>query len=67
MPAPASRGGADRRFVLALDRRIGDLKDVEHTRRDMVQQVRQGCGYPDKPHFARLFELEKRVERAVLF
>ena len=65
-PRPGFGSRADRRFVLALDRRIGDLENVEHARRDMVRQVRQGGGDTDEPHFARLLEFEQRVERAVL-
>ena len=59
-------GGSDRRFVYTLDRRIRDLKDIENTHRNMVDQMGQCAGHADKPHLAGLPELEEGVERAVL-
>src|ERR1700737_4714046 len=60
-------GGGDQRLVLTLDRRIRDLKDVENTHGNMVDQMGQCAGHADKPHFAGVSEFQECVERAVLF
>src|SRR6202035_4921298 len=56
----------DRSFVLTLDRRVRDLKDVKNAHRDVVDQVGQGARHADKSHLAGLSELEKCIECAVL-
>src|SRR5260370_42332876 len=58
-------GSGDRSFVLTLDRRIRDLKDVKNSHRDVVDQVGQGARHADKSHLAGLSELEKCIECAV--
>ena len=47
-------GSRDRRFVFTLDRRVRDLKDIENTHRNMVDQVRQGAGQADIVFFRPL-------------
>src|SRR5690348_11889789 len=59
-------GSGDRRLVFTLDRRVRDLKDIENTHRNMVDQVRQGAGHADKSHLSSLSEFEEGIERAVL-
>ena len=41
--SPLLSGSGDRRFVFTFDRRVRDLKDIENTHRNMVDQVGQ-CG-----------------------
>ena len=50
-------GSGDRRFVFALNRRVRDLKDIENTHRNMVDQMGQCAGHADEPHLAGLSEL----------
>src|SRR5882762_1606733 len=59
-------GSGDRRFVFTLDRRIRDLKDIENTHGNVVDQMGQCAGHADKPHLAGLSELQECIERAVL-
>ena len=42
-PAPASAAPRDQLLVLALQRRVGDLEDVEDAHLDVVGEVRQQC------------------------
>jgi hypothetical protein len=67
MPAPLLSGSGDRRLVFALDRRIRDLKDIENTHGNVVDQMGQCAGHTDKPHLTGLSELQECFERAVLF
>jgi hypothetical protein len=51
--ASARRGrGGDEILMLALDRRVGDLEDVEDTHGDVVRQVRRDPGHPDEADLA---------------
>src|SRR3990172_3772474 len=46
------------RLVFALERRVGDLENVEHAHGDMVLQVRQGGGHANEADLALLLEVE---------
>ena len=53
--ARARRGrGGDEALMLALDRRVGDLEDVEDTHGEVVGQVRQRSRHPDKADLPRV-------------
>src|SRR5438552_938845 len=58
---------SDRRFVFTLDCRIRDLKDIENTHGDVVDQMGQCAGHADEPHLAGLSELQECIERVVFF
>src|SRR3990170_8625187 len=46
------------RLVFALERRVGDLENVEHAHGDMVLQVRQGGGHANEADLALPLEVE---------
>ena len=56
----------DERLVLALDRRVGDLKDLEHAHGDVIREIGQGAGHADVPDRAGALELEHGLQGAVL-
>src|SRR6202040_2904337 len=60
------RSSGDRCFVFTLDCRVRDLKDVEDSHRNVVDQVGQGARHADKSYLAGLSELQECFERAVL-
>jgi hypothetical protein len=59
-------GRRDERLVLALDRRVGDLKDLEHAHGDVIREIGQGAGHADVPDRAGVLELEHGLQGAVL-
>jgi len=61
----ARRSGNDR-LVFAFHRRIGNLKQVEHSHRDVVLQVGQRAGHADVPYLAGCLELLHRLECTIL-
>jgi hypothetical protein len=50
------RSSGDRCFVFTLDCRVQDLKDVEDSHRNVVDQVGQGARHADKSYLAGLSE-----------
>ena len=50
---PLLSGSGDRRLVFTFDRRVRDLKDIENTHRNMVDQVGKCAGHTDKSDFMR--------------
>jgi len=51
--------------VLALDRRIRDLKDVEDAHGDVVGQMRKGSGHADEADFPLIAERYERLDSLV--
>src|SRR5271170_6372948 len=66
-PCPLLSRSGDRRLVFTLDRRVRDLKDVEHTHRNVLRQMWQCAGHADKPHLAGIPEFQEGFEGAVFF
>src|SRR5438552_11726261 len=60
-------GRGDRRLMFTLDRRVGDLKDIENTHGNVVCQMGQCARHADKPDLAGVSEFQECFERAVLF
>jgi hypothetical protein len=56
----------NRRFVLPLDGRIGNLKDIEDAHRYVIFQIRKGAGHPDEPHLAGVLQFKQSIDRAIV-
>jgi LAO/AO transport system kinase len=64
--ARAGRLG-DELLVIALDRRVRDLEDVEDAHREVVGQVGQDAGHADVADLAFGLEVLERLDRLALF
>jgi hypothetical protein len=59
-------GLGDEVLVLALDRRVRDLEDVEDAHRDVFGQVREDAGHADEPDLALVLEFVQRLDGVVV-
>ena len=55
----------DEILMLALERRVRDLKDLEYAHGNVVGQVREGPRHPDEADLPIVAEREQRLDRAV--
>ncbi len=49
-----------------LERGVGDLQDVEHAHVDLLPEIRQRAGHPEKADLASLLHLLQGLEAAIL-
>ena len=66
VPAPAPAASAMRFLVVALDRRVRDLEDVEDAHREVIGQIRQDARHADEADLAFGLEVLERLDRVVL-
>ena len=59
------RRGRDQVLMLALDRRVRNLEDVENVHRDLVGQLGNGAGHPDETDLPLVAQRLQRVHGMV--
>ena len=66
VPTPALRGLRDPALMLAVERRVWDLEDVEHAHVDVIGEVRHDRRGSQQPDLARRLQVQQGLDGVFL-